>query len=242
MDMQGDKGNYRQFVMSKWVSGDIESFRKPSQVDLKNQIKYYSPLINKFIPDKKDIDILEIGCGWGGFIYTLKKMGYSNIDAIDIIPEACLFVEQVCGIKVSCIDVFSFFKNNNKKYDVIVAFDVIEHFNKDEIVSLMNSIYNSLKKGGIFIMHTPNGGSLKGLYIRYSGFTHEIAFTPLSINELFKAVGFSKVFCMPEPEISSNLIKKMIKNSVRKIFAKLYGLDSNYMFSTNIIGVGLNEK
>ncbi|MDI6701317.1 MAG: hypothetical protein QME48_08860 [bacterium] len=40
-------------------------------------------------------------------------------------------------------------QKNNKKYDVIAAFDVIEHFNKNEIVTLIPLIFNSLPIKGL---------------------------------------------------------------------------------------------
>lgn len=239
--MQGDKKNYRNFAISKWVASNIESFRKPTELDLEKQSKYYSQIIKKFFPLNKNIEILEIGCGYGFFIYTLiKKFGYTKVVAIDIIPECCFFVNDTFGIKVQCIDVFEYFKNNNKNFDVIVAFDVIEHFNKNETINLMQYIYNSLNKGGLFIMRVPNGGSLSGLYIRYSGFTHEIAYTELSINELFKSIGFSDVYCVPESEIYYK--EKNLKNIIKKLYQKIisipFGLKPEFMFSANIIGIG----
>jgi 2-polyprenyl-3-methyl-5-hydroxy-6-metoxy-1,4-benzoquinol methylase len=206
---------------------------------LENQSREYKVIIEKIFPLQKGIEILEIGCGWGGLIYALKKYGFKNIDAIDIIPECCVFVSQEFGINVTCINALDFFKKNNKKYDVIAAFDVIEHFNKNEIaISLMPSIFESLKKSGLFIMRVPNGGSPLGLYIRYSGFTHELAFTPLSINELFKAIGFQEVCCIPEPELKANSIKGLLKRLVRKFSARLLSLDPSFINSANIIGVG----
>jgi 2-polyprenyl-3-methyl-5-hydroxy-6-metoxy-1,4-benzoquinol methylase len=239
MDSGECKEDYRQYIIPKWVGGDIESFQKPSLQDLENQSREYKVIIEKIFPLQKGIEILEIGCGWGGLIYALKKYGFKNIDAIDIIPECCVFVSQEFGINVTCINALDFFKKNNKKYDVIAAFDVIEHFNKNEIaISLMPSIFESLKKSGLFIMRVPNGGSPLGLYIRYSGFTHELAFTPLSINELFKAIGFQEVCCIPEPELKANSIKGLLKRLVRKFSARLLSLDPSFINSANIIGVG----
>ena len=50
---------------------------------------------------------------WGFHIY-FKKLGYLNIDAIDIIPECCEFVSQKYGINVECIDAIDFFKKTTK--------------------------------------------------------------------------------------------------------------------------------
>ncbi len=91
-------------------------------------------------------------------------------------------------------------------------------------------------------MRVPYGGSLKGLYIRYSGFIHELAFTPLSVNELFKAVGFQKVLCIPEPEENNNLMKRFLKNLVKRLIGRLLSLEPDFIFSGNIICVGYKYK
>ncbi len=134
MDNREFKEDYRQFIIPKWVASNIETFKKQSIKDLEAQSKYYIELINKFFSSEKEIDILEIGCGWGGFIYALKKLGFLNIEAIDIIPECCILVREKLGINVTCINALDFFKKNSKKYDIISAFDVIGHLNKNEIV------------------------------------------------------------------------------------------------------------
>lgn len=238
MDNREYKEDYRHLLISKWATSKIETFEKPSLLELKNKSKYYQLIIKEFIPSQKDIEILEIGCGWGGYIYALKELGFLNIDAIDIIPECCKVVMDDFGINVMCINALDFFKKNNKKYDVIAAFDVIEHFNKNEIVNLMLSIFESLKKGGLFIMRAPYGGSLKGLHIRYSGFTHELAFTPLSINELLKVIGFQKVLCIPEPELNRNLVKGLLRKLLNRIIGRLLSIDPNFINSANVIGIG----
>jgi len=72
-------------------------------------------------------------------------------------------------------DVFSFLKNTDKVYDVICAFDLLEHFHKDELLDLLGLIHSRLTLGGIFVFRTPNGeGPFVGRY-RYGDFTHEIA-------------------------------------------------------------------
>lgn len=237
MDSKEYKGNYRELIISKWINSNIETFKKPSYAEFETQSRYYKPLIEKFIPDKNS-HILEIGCGFGGFIYSLKKLGYSNIEAIDIIPECCDFVSREFNVKAYCISVLDFFNKNNKSYDVIAAFDVIEHFSKDEIVFILQKVFQSLNENGFFIMRFPSGGSLSGLYIRYSGFTHEIAFTNYSINELFKVIGFKKVVCLPETNLFPKTPKRLIKTLINKILAKFLSVDPIFIDSANIIGIG----
>ena len=50
------------------------------------QLKY----INKYIPDNKNVKILDAGCGNGRFSLKLRDLGYQNIDAFDIIENSAL--------------------------------------------------------------------------------------------------------------------------------------------------------
>jgi cyclopropane fatty-acyl-phospholipid synthase-like methyltransferase len=238
MDSQG---NYRKFVIERWVSSHIDTFREPDEEVLTIQLRYYSKLIERFIPKDKNIKILELGCGFGGFIYALKSYGYRNILGIDVIPQCCNFVSKKFNVKVICSDILDYFskKGIKEQYDVIAAFDVIEHFEKGEIVKIMLYIYEALKENGIFIMRVPYGGSLRGLYIRYSGFTHETAFTELSINELFRVIGFKEVYTLPEEKlIEVKHIKRIMKKLINYLVGRILGIDPAYVNSSNIIAVG----
>jgi cyclopropane fatty-acyl-phospholipid synthase-like methyltransferase len=228
MDSQG---NYRKFIIERWVSSHIDTFREPDEEVLTIQLRYYSKLIERFIPKDKNIKILELGCGFGGFIYALKSYGYRNILGIDVIPQCCNFVSKKFNVKVICSDILDYFskKGIKEQYDVIAAFDVIEHFEKGEIVKIMLYIYEALKENGIFIMRVPYGGSLRGLYIRYSGFIHETAFTELSINEPFRVIGFKEVYTLPEEKLVEvkhikRITKKLINYLVGRIFGNRSGL------------------
>lgn len=144
--------------------------------------------------------------------------GYLNIETIDLIPKCVEFVKQEFGINAYNIDVLSFFESNfeskkEEKWNVIFAFDVIEHLTKNKIVLLMRYIYSALNKNGIFIARVHDGVNPPRLYTRYSDFTHEIVFIPLSMNELSKAVGFLKITCLPEPELNKSFLKRIFKIS-----------------------------
>ncbi len=106
--------------------------------------------MKEIFPQNKEINILDIGCGWGSWLYSLIKYGYHNIDAIDIINKCIEFVKNKFGINAYCVDIFETIKN----YDVITAFDVIEHFHKQEIISITKMIYDSLNSGGVFYLQS----------------------------------------------------------------------------------------
>jgi predicted SAM-dependent methyltransferase len=51
--------------------------------------------------------------------------------------------------------------------DVVVAFDIIEHFMRDELLGFVDEVGRVLRSGGRWIIHTPNAESPFGGRMRY---------------------------------------------------------------------------
>ena len=236
--------DYRKVIIPRWVGQGVSTFPKPSREELKTQSRYSYPLIDRFLPENRGSSILEIGCGFGSFLLALTERGYTNLAAMDLIPACCAYVEEQIGVRPECCDLLDFLAKDERRYDVIAAFDVIEHFTKNEIVAIVERLYDALNPGGVFIMRVPNGASLGGLNVRYSGFTHETAFTPASINELFTAIGFRAVECVPDPIFANSPVKGAVKQALRwtaeraMSFATFFAVDAEFAVSKNVTGVG----
>ncbi len=99
------------------------------------------------IRDKK---ILEIGCGAGGQLQVLSSSG-NEVFGSDVNKDA-LDEASKLGFKVFYQDAEKELEES-EKYDVICAFDVLEHI-KDDNLALKN-IYRVLKKDGLFIFSVP---------------------------------------------------------------------------------------
>ena len=93
----------------------------------------------------------------------------------------------------------------DQSYDVVVAFDLIEHFTKPELLSLIDEVYRILKPGGTLIIHVPNAEGPWGSIMRYWDFTHELAFTRNSLAQLLISSGFSQVACFEDTPVSHGM-------------------------------------
>ena len=96
--------------------------------------------------------------------------------------------------------------------DAIVAFDVIEHFDKNELIDVTDAVLRALKPGGRWIVHVPNGASPFAGIVRYGDLTHELAFTPESLSQLFLSSGFSAATFHEDVPAGAGL-----KNVVRRL-------------------------
>ena len=104
----------------------------------------------------KDERVLELDCGRGIFLDFLIGNGYKNIFGIDVSKEQ-IDIARIQTSNAKEIGVLEYLKSNSEKFDLIFAIDLIEHFNKDEVIPLFEGIYKNLRNGGVFVFHTPNG-------------------------------------------------------------------------------------
>lgn len=106
---------------------------------------------------KKEITVLDLGCGVGAIDFYLAKKGH-KILGVDISEEAVSIAnayKDFANIKSANFEVNDVTSYTAKKnFDFVICSEVIEHV-KDEH-KLLTTIYNSLKKNGYLLLTTPS--------------------------------------------------------------------------------------
>jgi SAM-dependent methyltransferase len=108
-------------------------------------------LIRREVPLPAKARILEIGCGTGHNLEMLRRFG--RVDALELDDEARGIAEKRLGRKVMSAPLPELAGVKDRHYDLIGAFDVIEHIEDD--AAAVASITTKLKKGGRFVMTVP---------------------------------------------------------------------------------------
>lgn len=108
-------------------------------------VKSIFPQIHNFRNKK----VLEIGSSYGGFINNLNKGRFSNVSASDM--NKILLSKEIKN-KFIHMDITDANKQE-ERYDVIFAFDVLEHISENEKVA--ENIFSLLSKNGLFIFSVP---------------------------------------------------------------------------------------
>jgi 2-polyprenyl-3-methyl-5-hydroxy-6-metoxy-1,4-benzoquinol methylase len=116
--------------------------------------------IDKSIQEGCYKTFMEIGCGSSGWLpYFAKKYNLlvSGLDYSEIgcrLAEENLKMQNIRYDEIICKDIFEPNCTNGKKYDIVISFGMIEHFNNTEdVIRILKSMVNP---NGILITIVPN--------------------------------------------------------------------------------------
>lgn len=109
----------------------------------------------------KDLDVLDCGCGKGYGAFILSQFA-KTVTAVDL-NEHSLKIAKKSFADFLPEEKLNFFKQDifklnelGKKFDLIVAFEVIEHIPPETTDEFLLSLENVLKPGGTLLISTPN--------------------------------------------------------------------------------------
>lgn len=132
---------------------------------------------------KKQGAILDIGCGAGHFLNTMKANGW-NIKGVDASRKARELVKSQFDIDVMAPEDWL---NSDETYDVITCWHSLEHVY--EPWDYLEKIKTQLSPGGVLIVALPNYESTDGNeygadWAAYDTPRHLFHFTPTSIGKI----------------------------------------------------------
>jgi 2-polyprenyl-3-methyl-5-hydroxy-6-metoxy-1,4-benzoquinol methylase len=190
--------DYRQVLYDAYVVASPEYYRRLADpVAFETLRRFYRSTHGPWLPRDRKARILEVGCGSGQFCYFLQKEGYAHFEGIDASPQM-LDVCRAMGVpNVRHGEALAYLAANPGAFDAIVANDFIEHLTKNEILDFLAHARTALRSGGRLVMKTPNAGCVFGARDRYVDFTHEVAFTAESAQQVLIASGFGPVRVLP---------------------------------------------
>ncbi len=136
---------------------DIDEYKNSDEY-IQYKIQYKSKFISKIIKYSENKNILEAGCGTGLIAGFLKKKGYDVVamDLSDKVLEYANNLAEMSNIIEPCI-----YKKGNilernfqtKKFGVVYSNGVLEHFNDEQIIKILN---NQLKEADFSIFGVPS--------------------------------------------------------------------------------------
>jgi cyclopropane fatty-acyl-phospholipid synthase-like methyltransferase len=154
--------------------------------ELTDDIDRFSRTMGKLRLSPK-ASILEIGFGEGRFLDWARSKGH-HVEGIEIIPEMVDrarkrdHVVHLGRIRQAISD--------GRRFDLIAAFDVIEHFSVAEILDFLEDAEYVLNPGGRLVLQFPNAGSPFSAPYQIGDVTHQTALSEAALNQISQTKGW----------------------------------------------------
>ncbi|MCF8424184.1 MAG: class I SAM-dependent methyltransferase [Bacteroidia bacterium] len=178
----------------------------------RHKIRY--ELIKKY---KSSGSLFDLGAGWGHFMLTGQMLGY-QVYGIEISEQPYLYSKNDLKLPVDHIDFFDM--NEDKTFDIVTMWDVLEHIDKaDDVIAKCARITS---KNGIIVIQVPQIDSYFAKKHKDNwkmmGLDHVNYFGKKTITQLLKKHGY-KV----ETIKSSFEIKLFIMYTILPLLKRLRG-------------------
>jgi 2-polyprenyl-3-methyl-5-hydroxy-6-metoxy-1,4-benzoquinol methylase len=215
--------NYRQRMYDSYVSGNKQFLKatiaNPDRQDVRNIANLSYAMKGWLSQVSKSGQVSDIACGEGNILRLLQSEGFKDLHGIDISPEQVELAQSQFP-QVVCGDAIEYLNNHTNQFDLITAFDILEHFYKDEAIDFLDKIHTALRPGGRLILQLPNGDSPFAGSVVHGDFTHEVTYTTVSLKHVLLACGFENIEFQehsPQPTSIKSVIRSAIWASVRQI-------------------------
>jgi cyclopropane fatty-acyl-phospholipid synthase-like methyltransferase len=169
----------------RWHTGAPDEYHK--------RANFFSLLIGSELAKlPKNASILDFGCGFGHLTHFLGTK-FENVIGVDSSLEQIKIARQN-GVTVEHLSQEYFFewcKNNEAKFDAIFLMDVLEHIVAQEQITFLRKLSETLKKGGVIYIQTPNANNPLAMRWRYNDWTHTSSFSECSLEFVLANAGLS---------------------------------------------------
>ena len=147
---------------------------------------------SQFEKNLKNKDILDFGCGWGGFLRNIKN--YKSLSGVELRKECTSFIKN----NIKKIDISDNINSFDRKFDIITMFHVLEHIPYQ--IDTLKVLKSKLKSKGKIIIEVPHAEDfliLQEELKEFKNFTfwseHLILHTYKSLKSILLKSGFKNI-------------------------------------------------
>jgi SAM-dependent methyltransferase len=171
-----------------WKSWDAAAFGRCGR----REARYFGWLLHRVRGGVAPCRVLEIGFGNGQFLGFAKNHGL-QVSGIEIEPELLRRASALGVPAHASLDDLA----ADARFDLIVAFDVLEHVPQDALPGFLRTITGHLAAGGTAVCRVPNGESPFGRLHQHGDLTHCTTLTLGKFQQLAVPLGL-QVACLGE--------------------------------------------
>ena len=134
--------------------------------------------------------VLEVGFGNGSFLAWAKSEG-ADVAGIELNAEMRDAARRNGFVAFDAS--LAALASQDARYDLIVAFDVLEHWDANELSGNFRAVRALLADGGLFVSRFPNGQSPFGRVYQHGDFSHKSTLSTYKIEYLAETSGLEIV-------------------------------------------------
>ena len=166
--------------------------------------KWYNKKI-KIIPYKGEGKLLDVGCGNGAFLYSMKELSW-EVCGVEPDEKAVQYIHKELGLKNVKDGLLMDQRYEDQQFDVITLWHSLEHMPNPREV--LEEIHRILRPDGLLLIAVPNIKSyaaqrFKDLWYALDAPRHLIHFSPETLSYLLNETGFSIKEICQERKLSS---------------------------------------
>lgn len=231
--------------------GDFYQYWHPeTSSHFDSMTKAYTGVLKKYLPSSITTEsALELGCGRGYCMAALKNFGFNRVVGVDL-DKSQIDSCKERNLDVIMKDAIDFLSSSTESFNLILAMDMLEHLDKNEVTKLLDLIYQRLSPGGVFVCQVPNCYSVAGNAYRYIDWTHNFSFSFYSLKFLVASAGFDLVEVLGMNDSSRPpvyrlrkfydwLKKELAKRLWRFLLSAEIPIDTNVPMSANMICIAI---
>ena len=139
-------GEYRARLHRAFLASQAGRLRTVDERAVRRDFALYDKIAGPHLPCDRGAKIVDLGCGFGGFVAYLRQRGYAQACGIDISGE---MVDTARRLRIEGVrqgDIRCFLAGIERQYALISAFDVIEHFDKEGVIDVLWRAYGGWPK------------------------------------------------------------------------------------------------
>lgn len=179
------------FVDAEYEAGVYRDYVDARELKLATMRRRLTP-IRAHAPGPR---LLDVGCGSGFFLEAALEAGF-EAEGIELSPVAIELARERVRSRITCGDVNTLLAADARQFDVVTAFDIIEH--TFDPPSFLDDIARVLAPGGLLVISTPDTGHwlrplMRSRWPMLQPDQHTFLFSRAAMRSLLAARGYQPV-------------------------------------------------
>ncbi|WP_329742488.1 class I SAM-dependent methyltransferase [Dyella sp. A6] len=172
-----------------WDSAAFGTYSKDERIKFISEVRRTGVLLNN------ETQVLEIGFGNGTFAGWIREFTqhYVGIEANQALVDRAIDSGIEAYGSATGLDTVA----GEREFDLIVAFDVIEHLSLEDIITMMQTWERHLSNDGRILIRIPSGDSPFSGRIMYGDITHKTLLGTTALRQLAPQANLELVATYP---------------------------------------------